>query len=225
MAVSSLVRRPYRVPGQAAAPAGYSRAVPASTGLVVRPARPEEAAEIAWLAALTFPLACPPGTPVPTMAAHVAARLTPAHFRTWAGSDGHALVVARRARGGAEADVLGYALVVLGEPAGPQEADALRDSAGPGPYAELSKLYVHPQEQGTGVASALMVAAIAGAEELARRAGYAGPRPLWLGTNGQNLRAQAFYRRHGFDVVGRRTYDVGGVAHDDVVMLHTPDVV
>jgi ribosomal protein S18 acetylase RimI-like enzyme len=205
-------------------PADYIRPVPAPTGLVVRPARPEEAAEIAWLAALTFPLACPPGTPVPTMAAHVAAQLTPAHFRAWVVSDEHALVVARRARDGAEAEVLGYALVALGEPDAPQEAAALHDSAGPGPYAELSKIYVHPAEQGTGVAGALMAEAIAEAEELARRAGHGGPRPLWLGTNGQNLRAQAFYRRHGFEVVGRRTYDVGGVEHDDVVMLHTPDV-
>lgn len=195
----------------------------APTDLVVRPARPEEAAEIAWLAALTFPLACPPGTPVATMAAHVAARLTPAHFRQWADSGDHALVVARRARDGAEAEVLGYALVALGEPDGTQEAAALRDSAGRGPYAELSKIYVHPAEQGSGVAGALIERAIAGAEELSRRAGHCGPRPLWLGTNGQNLRAQAFYRRHGFEVVGHRRYDVGGVEHDDVVMLRTAD--
>jgi ribosomal protein S18 acetylase RimI-like enzyme len=197
--------------------------VHALTDLVVRPARPEDTAEIAWLAALAFPLACPPGTPVATMAAHVAARLTPAHFRQWAYSGDHALVVARRARDGAEAEVIGYALVALGEPDGTQEAAALRDSAGPGPYAELSKIYVHPAEQGSGVAGALMERAIAGGEELSRRAGHGGPRPLWLGTNGQNLRAQAFYRRHGFEVVGHRTYDVGGVEHDDVVMLRTAD--
>jgi ribosomal protein S18 acetylase RimI-like enzyme len=90
----------------------------------------------------------------------------------------------------------------------------LRDVAGAGPYVELSKIYVHPDHLGSGVAGSLIRAALDTAPGLAPGA------PVWLGTNGENLRAQAFYRKHGFDVVGRRTYDVGGVLHDDVVMLH-----
>ncbi|AEG44913.1 ribosomal protein S18 acetylase RimI-like enzyme [Isoptericola variabilis J7] len=204
--------------GPAASPPARFGAVTARTDVVVRPARPEEAAEIAWLAALTFPLACPPGTPVATMAAHVADKLTPARFEAWARSDAHALVVATDEA--SSPAVLGYALVVLGMPDGEAEAAVLRDVVGSGPYAELSKIYVHPRAQGTGVAGALMEGAVAAAGGLAARAGHPTPRPLWLGTNGQNARAQAFYRRHGFTVVGRRTYVVGGVEHDDVVMLH-----
>ncbi len=192
--------------------------------VVVRPARADEAAEIAWLAALTFPLACPPGTPVTTMAAHVARKLTPEHFRAWVLSPDHALVVAVREPASTARQVVGYSLVALGEPEGEQEAATLRSAVGPGPYAELSKIYVHPDELGTGVSDALMDGAIASAAALATQAGHDVPLPLWLGTNSQNGRAQAFYRRHGFAVVGRRTYDVGGVEHDDVVMLHTPDV-
>ncbi|WP_229737953.1 GNAT family N-acetyltransferase [Isoptericola cucumis] len=187
--------------------------------VVVQAARPAEAAEVAWLASVTFPLACPPGTPVTTMAAHVAAHLTPGAFRDWVASDRHALLVAVAADGSPAAGavagqhLLGYALVALGEPDGASERDALLAVAGDGPYAELSKIYVLPGAQGSGVASLLMAGAVAAAQDLDPHA------PVWLGTNGENRRAQAFYRKHGFEVVGGRTYDVGGVLHDDVVML------
>ncbi|SKC34721.1 GNAT family N-acetyltransferase [Krasilnikoviella flava] len=193
--------------------------------VVVRPARPDESAHVAWLAALTFPLACPPGTPVATMASHVAAHLTPAAFADWTASDRHALLVAvdpgatDRPIEVRQPDLLGYTLVSFGSPDGAEERDVLLAAAGPGPYAELSKIYVHPQALGAGVAARLMAGAVDAV------AGLAGPgtvAPLWLGTNGQNERAQAFYRKHGFEVAGTRTYDVGGVRHDDVIMLHRP---
>lgn len=186
--------------------------------VVVRPAQPHEVAEIAWLAALTFPLACPAGTPVRTMAAHIAAQLTPGRFAAWATSTEHVLLVAESAASGADSGetvgIAGYALLARGEPAGEQETTVLRSAAGPGPYVELSKIYVHPDHLGTGTAGRLLDVATTEARRLAPG------RPFWLGTNGDNQRAQAFYRRHGFAVVGHRTYDVGGVQHDDVVMLH-----
>ena len=49
--------------------------------------------------------------------------------------------------------------------------------------------------------------------------GLVADRAVWLGTNGENARAQAFYRKHGFAVAGSRTYVVGGESHDDVVMV------
>ncbi|GAA1708678.1 hypothetical protein GCM10009809_01060 [Isoptericola hypogeus] len=173
------------------------------------------------------------------MTAHIGTHLTPAAFRGWAESDRHALLVAvpadevatlSGASGGEGAMLdgrhmddapLGYALVALGRPDGSAEADVLRAVAGPGPYAELSKIYVLPEAQGSGVAGLLMDASVTAARELAARAGSPAA-AIWLGTNGENRRAQAFYRKHGFEVVGRRTYDVGGVVHDDVVMLHRP---
>lgn len=188
--------------------------------LVVRRARPGDAPYVAWLAALTFPLACPPGTAVETMAAHIAAKLTPEQFLRWATSSDHALMVAEHTTATDEPAIVGYALVALGQPDGSAEAGAVRDATGSsGPYLELSKIYVHPQVRGTGVADALMAGSVEAAAELAARSG--GDVPLWLGTNRGNTRAQSFYRRHGFVVVGHRTYDVGGVEHDDVVMLHT----
>ncbi len=195
-----------------------------SASVLVRRARADESAHVAWLAALTFPSACPPGTSVATMAAHVAAHLSPDAVRGWVDSDAHALLVAVDGDHGSSTvpttptAPLGYALVAFGEPDGDEERQVLRTVVGAGPYAELSKIYVHPDVLGRGVAARLLEAAVAA---VADRAGAVGA-PLWLGTNAQNARAQSFYRKHGFEVAGTRTYDVGGVRHDDVVMVHRP---
>jgi tRNA (guanine37-N1)-methyltransferase len=53
--------------------------------------------------------------------------------------------------------------------------------------------------------------------DAARARGAAG---VWLGVNGENLRAQAFYRRSGFEVVGDRTFRVGDQQHHDLVLHH-----
>jgi diamine N-acetyltransferase len=190
--------------------AGNGTALRTSTG-VVRRATVDDAAETAWLAALTFPLACPPGTPPSDMAVHIAHKLTPGHFREWATSVEHALLVHDDG-----ARLLGYVLLVLGTPDSAAETDAVRTASGrEAPYVELSKIYVHPDVLGGGVAGALMQGAIEAAAEL-------GPDlPLWLGTNARNERAQAFYRKSGFEVVGRRTKRVGDLDHDDVVLLRT----
>jgi GNAT superfamily N-acetyltransferase len=178
--------------------------------------RADEAAQVAWLAATTFPLACPPGTAVDEVARHIATHLTPAAFAAWAASDEHALLAV--VQGG---EIAGYALLHLGELDGSAESRAvLAATRATGPAVELSKIYAHPLAIGTGASAALMRGAIDAAATLAAGHGHAAPLPLWLGTNAGNLRAQAFYRKHGFEVVGTRTYDVGGGVHDDVVMLH-----
>lgn len=191
-------------------------------GVLVRRATPDDAAALAALAALTFPLACPPGASPEAIAEHVATQLSPERFGAWAASAAHALLLVEPAQDDASGsspraaddgprrspEPLGYALLVRGEPDDPDVAGAV----GPGEAVELSKIYVHPAAQGTGVASTLMAAATEAATRL-------GPGlPVWLGTNGLNARAQAFYRKHRFDVVGRRTYVVGGETHSDVVM-------
>jgi GNAT superfamily N-acetyltransferase len=180
----------------------------APTG-VVRRAGTDDAAEVAWLAALTFPLACPPEASATEMATHIAQKLTPAQFREWATSERHALLVYDDGAG-----LLGYALLALGAPEGAAEANAVRRASGlEAPYVELSKIYVQPGMQSHGIAGELMRAASTAAADL-------GPGlPYWLGTNAQNLRARAFYGKHGFEVIGRRTFVVGGLPHDDVVLL------
>ncbi len=177
----------------------------------MRRATVEDAAEAAWLAALTFPLACPPEASRSDIAAHVAHKLTLAHFHGWATSDEHALLVYDDGT-----RLLGYALLVLGAPGGAAEAGAVREASGrETPYVELSKIYVHPDVLGNGIAGELMRSAVDTAAEL-------GPGlPVWLATNALNLRAQAFYRKSGFEVIGKRTLFVGREEHNDVVLLRT----
>lgn len=174
----------------------------------VRPATTDDAEALADLAAVTFPLACPPGASPDAIAEHVATQLSPDRFRAWATSAAHALLLVEAPAAGAQP--LGYALLALGVP---DDAD-VADVVGHGESLELSKIYVHPDAQGTGVAAELVRAALDAASVLAPG------RTLWLGTNGLNARAQAFYRKHGFAVMGERTYVVGGERHSDVVMVH-----
>jgi ribosomal protein S18 acetylase RimI-like enzyme len=49
----------------------------------------------------------------------------------------------------------------------------------------------------------------------ARRHGCGG---AWLGVNQQNVRAQKFYAKYGFETVGTKTFVVGDRTHDDYVM-------
>ena len=82
------------------------------------------------------------------------------------------------------------------------------------PTVMLSKCYAHPDERGTGAASALVEAVVA--EAAARSV-----RSVWLGVNQQNVRAQRFYAKNGFTVVGTKHMVVGSQTHDDFVMCRT----
>ncbi|XNQ43161.1 GNAT family N-acetyltransferase [Georgenia phoenicis] len=166
----------------------------------MRTAVADDAAALAALAALTFPLACPPSLGAEAIAAHIASQLDAGTFARHLADPARLLHVAVDEETGA---LLGYTMVVLDSPApGREEHEGV---------AELSKCYVHPDVHGGGLAGRLVAAAT---EAAARR----GARELWLGTNAGNRRARRFYERCGFAVVGKRTYDVGGVPNDDVVM-------
>jgi ribosomal protein S18 acetylase RimI-like enzyme len=77
---------------------------------------------------------------------------------------------------------------------------------------ELERFYVDKPWQGRGLARALMSAV----EECARaRGGF----ELWLGVWERNERAQAFYRKCGFEKVGTKIFVVGSDPQTDNVML------
>ncbi|WP_062389232.1 GNAT family N-acetyltransferase [Demequina iriomotensis] len=177
--------------------------------LTVRAAARADVHALVRLAADTFPLACPPGTDPAAIAAHLRDALGPAAFEAWLGDDAATLMVAAR-----DDALVGYALVLTGE-CGDEDASGPLSSAGvdTARVHELSKIYVRASTQGTGAAGALLEAAVAAASSTH------GDLPVWLGTNEANARAQAFYARHGFAVIGGRTYRVGGQEHADVVML------
>ena len=188
---------------------GTGRAVPPTArpadAPVVRRARAEEAAPLADLAAATFPLACPPSSTPADHAAFIAGNLTTEHFATYLADPARDLLVAD-----ADGELVGYTMLVAGEPYAAEVAAVVPLR----PTVELSKCYVLPGRHGGGVAGTLMAASL----DAARARDAAG---VWLGVNGENLRAQAFYRRSGFEVVGERTFQVGDQRHHDLV-LHQP---
>jgi diamine N-acetyltransferase len=77
---------------------------------------------------------------------------------------------------------------------------------------ELWRFYVDKPWQGRGLARALMDAV----ESTARGRGA---RELWLGVWERNQRAQAFYRKCGFEKVGSQIFVVGSDPQTDHVML------
>jgi ribosomal protein S18 acetylase RimI-like enzyme len=149
-------------------------------------------AELADVAARTFPLACPPATAPEDIASFIETNLSAKRFAEYLADSRRALITAVR-----DGRILGYAMVV-------------RDGADDA--AELSKIYVVPDEHGTGVSAALMDLSVATAEKW-------GLRRVWLGVNQANQRAQRFYLKHGFKVNGTRIFQVGARRENDYVMV------
>jgi len=167
----------------------------------VRPARASDLPELARVAALTFPLACPPHTTDEAKADFIATHLTEAHFAGYLADSARDVLVAEVA-----GEIAGYVMNVEGEPADADVAAAIRIR----PTVELSKCYVHPGHHGAGVAGSLMAAAL-------EAAGARGASGVWLGVNQENGRAQAFYTKHGFERVGVKRFLVGERYEDDYV--------
>ena len=171
--------------------------------MTVRIATPADAAALAEVGAVTFPLACPPGMPREDVEAFVSTQLSAERFAAYLKAEDRIILVDE----GGGARLVGYTMVVLGEPYAADIAQTIRIR----PTAELSKCYVAPGEQGRGTARALLDRTIGAA---AAR-GAAG---MWLGTNAANGRAQRFYEKAGFERVGTRRFQVGDRLEDDVVM-------
>jgi Acetyltransferases len=74
---------------------------------------------------------------------------------------------------------------------------------------ELKRIYMLARYQGSPIASSLMRTACESA---------AGHERLLLGVKDDNHRAIAFYRKHGFEIIGTRRFDVGGKVYDDLVL-------
>jgi diamine N-acetyltransferase len=91
-------------------------------------------------------------------------------------------------------------------------ANQVSDGVPPEGSVELWRFYVDKPWHGTGVAGALMEAGKA-------RARRRGANTLWLGVWERNARAQAFYRKHGFEKVGAKTFVVGSDPQTDDVLL------
>jgi ribosomal protein S18 acetylase RimI-like enzyme len=159
--------------------------------------------ELAAVAALTFPLACPPSSTPDNIALFIDANLSAARFADYLADPARVLLVARD-----DGRTVGYAMLIRGVPddVDVQRAVTLR------PAVELSKMYVLPDCHGAGVATGLIDAALIRAKESDARC-------MWLGVNQENQRAQRFYAKHGFSVNGTKTFRVGAHVEKDYVMV------
>ena len=169
--------------------------------LQIRRALPADAAALAAVAAATFPLACPPHTTDEAKADFIATHLSTANFEGYLADPDRDLFVAED-----DGRALGYTMLVAGDPTDPDVAGAITTR----PTIELSKVYVLADAHGAGVAAALVAASI----EAARARGAAG---VWLGVNQENGRANRFYEKNGFALVGEKRFLVGGSYEDDFV--------
>lgn len=160
--------------------------------LTLRRAVAADAAELAALAAATFPLACPPDLPHAAIERFVAEQLSTSAMTGYLHDTDRRLLVA------AEPDtdrLVGYTMLTgIGQQ-----------------QVALDKCYVAEDYLGSHVAAALLACSI-------EEASAAGAGSITLGTNAANTRAQRFYARHGFIHAGTRSFTVGGVPQHDVVM-------
>ena len=134
------------------------------------------------------------------MAAFVAGTLSEDAFRRYLDDPRHTIFVAE-----VDGEPAGYAMAVDGDP-GAEITQVLRHK----PSLELSKLYVLAAHHGSSVARGLMA-------EVVQLAGTLGMESIWLGVNRFNERANRFYERNGFEVVGQREFVVGDRAEQDFV--------
>lgn len=169
----------------------------------VRPAQAADVPELADVAAATFPLACPPSSAPDDIAAFVAGNLSADRFDAYLRDPERAVFVACD-----EARILGYTMLIRGVA---DDADVQR-AVPERPAVELSKCYVLPDVHGGKVAATLMDASVGFARDL-------GARCVWLGVNQENQRAQRFYRKHGFEISGTKTFQLGARIESDYVLV------
>lgn len=173
--------------------------------LTLRPAAASDRDNLVALAQRLFPDACPPGLDAEAIRAHVETRLGPDTIGAMIARD---VVWLAETREG----LVGYA-AIQGPPleVGTMRLTARLEEAR---TLTLSKLYVTEEVRGAGVAHALTEAALRDA-----CAHWPDASALVVGTSRVNKRALTHYRRAGFRKGGTRTFRVGGVTCDDLVLV------
>jgi diamine N-acetyltransferase len=131
------------------------------------------------------------------MAAYLAETFTPAQMAAELADPQAKILIAE-----VEGAMAGYAKLLNTEP-----PDCVRIR----PAWEIVRLYVEQRLHGGGVAHALMQACL-------DEAGRAGCRGVFLGVWEHNPRAQAFYRKWGFEIVGSHLFQMGDDPQTDYWM-------
>lgn len=166
------------------------------TSVRIRPARPQDAAALAELAAETFRAAYSAGQQAATER-YIAEHYGPAQQAAELADARLIYLVAE-----ADDEMIGFVMLVPGHdhPA----VQAWRP-------VRLSRIYIAPARLGAGIGGQLMERCIA-------EAGAGGHDVMWLSVWAENGRAVAFYERWGFVKVGEMTFDYAGDPQRDFVM-------
>ncbi|MDI2033375.1 GNAT family N-acetyltransferase [Paenarthrobacter nitroguajacolicus] len=168
----------------------------------IRTATAHDAGKLAELAAVTFPLACPPGSSPADIQAHLEKTLSETSFSEYLADPNITIMVLDD-----DGQLNGYTMLIAKPTGDPDVASVLSAL----PSTELSKCYVHPDHHGKGAASRLIQASLA----LATDKGAAG---VWLGVNSENAKAIRFYEKSGFQRVGTKSFKLGNTVEHDFVM-------
>jgi ribosomal protein S18 acetylase RimI-like enzyme len=167
--------------------------------VTVRRALPDDAVALHDVAAETFALACPPGTLQSDIDDFISTVLSVESFQGYLADPDRELFL-----GVVDGTPAGYTMLVYGEPHDADVAAAVTSR----PTVELSKVYSLASAHGHGLGPALLAATLDAARER-------GARTVWLGVNQHNQRANRFYEKSGFAVVGTKRFKVGAQWHDD----------
>jgi ribosomal protein S18 acetylase RimI-like enzyme len=127
---------------------------------------------------------------------YVLSEFTPEKFEALLSHEASAVLVAEVGE-----NLVGYATVITGR------ACPVATSS----KAELATLYVQEPFIGKGVGSALL----GQVEQWARQRTNT---PVWLTVNSKNLRAIAFYAKHGYTKLGITYFELGNQKHENLVL-------
>lgn len=183
-----------------------------------RRAQPGEAAACSAIASRLFPQACPDYLPADAIKRFVEEELSEPAFKAYLADPGTFILLAEVAPGapGQEEttwETAGYTLTHVGDPGFLPPEENLVKAAGEN-CAYLSKCYLDPRLQGSGLAGAMIEVTHAYLQER-----FPHLTKIGLGTNQANRRALKFYRHHGYRKCGRRTFLVGGIENQDLIAV------
>jgi ribosomal protein S18 acetylase RimI-like enzyme len=173
--------------------------------IITRPARLEDAEQIANVGAKVFEKTFSFQTTPEQMASYLSSAYTPEAIRKVVADSHYSYMVAEAHGGG---PILGFVSTTDTPP------DSAYDCLKPYPdLVEINRLYVDTTHHGGGVGQTLLDAAL-------RDAKAGGRKSVWLGVYPENPRAIRFYAKNGFQKVGDHEFkwEGGQIDRDDVMV-------
>lgn len=169
---------------------------------MIRHASMNDADNLQQLIAKAFPLACPPNTDETDIKVHLARKCSSENFKSFIADENTVVIVACDG-----SDLLGFAVLIFAETTSEKIASSLTSVSS---TVELSKFYVSPTEHGQGIAQKLMQRCF----ELVHELGWSA---MWLNVNQENERANRFYEKWGFAIVGECDFILGSSVQKDFI--------